>query len=118
MNGRHGVVVHVTCEDISGWQTALRNLVNLVRDDDSTSPESIHLIVNGPAARFLLSTGPESPKLSQMVSAGVTIDVCSNSLARFDHDPADLTEGVGTVQSGVAAVLRAQRNGKHLLKLP
>lgn len=119
MSGQRGVVVQVTTDDIGGWQMALRNLVNLARDESvPTPPEAIQLVVNGPAVRFLLATGPESPKVAQMVEAGVTIAACSNSLDRFGHDSGDLTDGVTTVQSGVGEVLRAQQSGRSYLKPP
>ncbi|MXR21204.1 DsrE family protein [Halobacterium bonnevillei] len=119
MSGQRGVVVHVSSDDIGDWKMAIRNLVNLARDESvPTPPDAIQLVVNGPGVRFLLATGTESPKVSQMVTAGVTVDVCANSLERFGHDPDDLTDGVTTVQSGVAEVLRAQKAGKDYLKLP
>jgi len=119
MNATHNLVVHITTDEIQGWQTALRNLQNVVQDRSvSTPPDRIAVVVNGPAVRFLLTSSPESPNLTKMVEAGVTLNVCENSLARFDHDPNDLTEGVTVVPSGVAAVVSAQQDGSTYLKLP
>jgi intracellular sulfur oxidation DsrE/DsrF family protein len=119
MDNQQGIVIHITTEEISGWQTALRNLVNLVQDESvSTPPDLIQVVVNGPAVRFLLETAPEAPKIARMADEGVTIAVCSNSLERFGHGPAALAEGVSTVSSGVAEVTRAQKRGRTYLKLP
>lgn len=119
MNAPHGVVVHVTSDQASDWQMALRNLANLVREDAvETRPEQIQLVVNGPAVRFLLSSSPEAPKVEQMAEAGVVLKVCGNSLQRFDHDPDELADGVQVIGSGVAEVLRAQQHGANYLKLP
>lgn len=119
MSSRPSVVVHVSTDAIDDWQMALRNLANLVRDESvPTPPDAMQLVVNGPGVRFLLESSPESAKLSQMVSAGVSVDVCSNSLERFGHDPENLAEGVTTVESGVATVLAAQQSGQSYLKLP
>ncbi|SEW25694.1 DsrE family protein [Halobacterium jilantaiense] len=119
MNAPHGVVVHVTSDEASDWQTALRNLANLVRDDTvELRPEQIQLVVNGPAVRFLLATSPEAPSVRRMAEAGVVLKVCGNSLERFDHDEADLAEGVDAIGSGVAEVVRAQQHGANYLKLP
>ncbi|WP_136715304.1 DsrE family protein [Halorientalis salina] len=117
MNG--GIVVHITSGEVSDWQMALRNLVNLVGDESvSTPPERMQVVVNGPAVRFLLASSPEASKIAQMVKADVDINVCSNSLARFGYEIEDMTEGVTPVPSGVAEVLRAQKAGKNYLKLP
>jgi intracellular sulfur oxidation DsrE/DsrF family protein len=119
MNAPHGVVVHVTSDEASDWQMALRNLANLVRDDAvEVRPEQIQLVVNGPAVRFLLASSPDAANVEQMAEAGVSVKVCGNSLERFDHDQEDLAAGVSVIGSGVAEVLRAQQHGAHFLKLP
>jgi intracellular sulfur oxidation DsrE/DsrF family protein len=119
MNAPHGVVVHVTTDEASGWQMALRNLANLVRDDAvETRPEQIQVVVNGPAVRFLLASAPEAASVTRMAEAGVAVKVCGNSLERFDHDADDFADGVEVIGSGVAEVLRAQQHGAHVLKLP
>ena len=119
MSGHRRTVVHITSGDIGDWQTALRNLVNLVNDESvSTPPELLQVVVNGEAVRFLLGTAPESSKLTRMADSGVDINACSNSLERFDYGATDLAEGVTTVRSGVAEVTRAQQAGATYLKLP
>lgn len=119
MNAPHGVVVHVTTDEATGWQMALRNLANLVREEGvETRPEQIQVVVNGPAVRFLLASAPEAPNVTQMAEAGVAVKVCGNSLERFDHGAEALTDGVEVIGSGVAEVLRAQQHGANYLKLP
>lgn len=119
MSNSTGVVIHVTSGESSDWQMALRNLANLVRDESvSTPPERMHLVVNGEAVRFLRAEAPEAEKVSRMAAAGVVIDACENSLDRFGYGPSELAEGVTTVESGVAAVARAQQRGDTYLKLP
>ena len=119
MSGQQPLVVHITSDTVSDWQMALRNLQNLVRDSSvSTPPAEMQVVVNGPAVRFLLASSPDAPKITKMLTAGVTVSVCSNSLSLFDHDPTAVTEGVTIVNSGVAEVVRAQQQGTHYLKLP
>jgi intracellular sulfur oxidation DsrE/DsrF family protein len=119
MSLQDGIIIHVTTGEIDGWQTALRNLRNLVQDESvPTPPARIEVMVNGPAVRFLLASSPDSSKVSQVLEAGVGIGVCSNSLARFGHDPDDLVDGVRTVSSGVAEVVRMQAADNSYLKLP
>ncbi len=119
MSNQQAIVIHISSGSVDDWQMALRNLANLVNDDSvSTPPELIHVVVNGQAVRFLLSSSPEAEKVTQMAEAGVDITACSNSLDRFGHAAVDLAPGVGTVPSGVAAAVRAQQGGSAYLKLP
>ena len=78
----------------------------------------MELVVNGPAVRFLLSTAAESSKVAKMLDAGVSVHACANSRDRFGHDPDALTGGVTVVTSGVAEVVRAQKQQQNSLKFP
>ena len=119
MSSHRSILVHISTDDVTDWQMALRNLVNLVNDDSvETPPELMEVVVNGPGVRFLLETSPEAGKVSRMAKSGVEIAACANSLDRFGHAAQDLAAGVGTVQSGVAEVVRVQQRGDTYLKLP
>ncbi|MFC3478989.1 DsrE family protein [Halobacterium litoreum] len=119
MTSSGGIVVHVTTGEASEWQMAVRNLVNLVREESvSMPPERVKVVVNGPAVRFLLASSAESEKVAQMLRAGVTIGACANSLERFEYAREDLVDGVALVNSGVAEVVRAQQDGRNYLRLP
>jgi intracellular sulfur oxidation DsrE/DsrF family protein len=119
MSTQQSIVVHISTGSAGDWRMALRNLVNLVNDDSvPTPPAAIQVVVNGRAVRYLLSSSPESEKVTRMAESGVDITACSNSLDRFGYAAVDLAGGVGTVPSGVAAVVRAQQGGSAYLKLP
>jgi intracellular sulfur oxidation DsrE/DsrF family protein len=119
MSEQAAIVVHVSSQDSRDWAMAVRNLVNLVNDDSiATPPESMEVVVNGHAVRYLLATAPESDRVTQMATAGVDIVACGNSLERFGYAPEALADGVGTVPAGVAEVVRAQQRGSTYLKLP
>ena len=119
MSRQPGIAIHITSGEHEDWQMALRNLLNLAQDESiSTPPELIQVVINGPAVRFLLSTAPEASKVHQMTEVGVEINVCTNSLDRFEYDPDDLVEGVSVVQSGVTRAVRLQQQGSTYLKLP
>lgn len=119
MTVQDAIVVHISSQDSRDWTMAVRNLVNLVNDDSvSTSPESMTVVVNGHAVRYLLSTSPESGEVTKMAAAGVDIEACGNSLERFGYTADNLAEGVTTVPAGVAEVVRAQQRGDTYLKLP
>lgn len=119
MNGSSGIVVHVTSGESRDWNQALRNLSNLYRDEStSTPPDRIEVVVNGAAVRFLLADSPNADRVARIAAAGVTINVCRNTLDRMDRSPEDLVDGVTTVRSGVAEAVRLQRHDTAYLKLP
>ena len=119
VNDQHGTVAHVTTDDRTDWQMALRNLRNLADDDSVPTPaDRVVVVVSGPAVRFLLSAAPDADVVTRITGTGVTVVACENSLSRFGHDPSDLADGVGTVPSGVAEAVRLQQGGENYLKLP
>ena len=119
MSSQRSILVHISTDDSSDWQMALRNLANLVNDSSvETPPELMEVVVNGPGVRFLLGSSPEAAKVTRMAEAGVEIVACANSLDRFGHAAQGLAPGVGTVRSGVAEVVRVQQRGDTYLKLP
>lgn len=119
MSAPSGLVVHITSGEDSDWQMALRNLVNLVQDESvSTPPESMRVVVNGPAVEFFMATAPDADKVTRMAESGVDIVICENTLDRFDYSADALADGVTTIPSGVAEVVRVQQRGATYLKLP
>ncbi len=116
---QHGTVAHVTTDDRTGWERALRNLRNLADDGSVPTPAGrLVMVVNGPAVRFLLAAAPDAAAVTRATEAGVTVVACENSLSRLGHEPADLADGVETVPSGVAEAVRLQQGGENYLKLP
>jgi len=119
MASHDDIVVHVTSSEAEDWRTALRNLQKLASNDSvSAPPESMHVVVNGGAVRFLLATTPEGDRIPRMAEAGVEIDACANSLERLGFSRTELADGVTVTDSGVAEVVRLQRQGYTYLKLP
>lgn len=119
MSSHRGIVIHITSGDNSDWQMALRNLSNLYQDESvSTAPGRMKVVVNGDAVRFLLATSPEAPQITKITEAGVQVGACSKSLDRLGFSPNQLAEGVTTIPSGVAEVVRVQQHDATYLKLP
>jgi intracellular sulfur oxidation DsrE/DsrF family protein len=113
------IVVHITSSETEDWQMALRNLQKLAGNESvSASPDSMHVVINGGAVRFLLSATPEGDRIPQMAAAGVDIEACANSLGRLGFSPDELAEGVTVTDSGVAEVVRLQQQDCTYLKLP
>lgn len=114
-----GVILHITSGNENDWNQALRNLSNLYDDESLPIPaDMITVVVNGDAVRFLLETAPDAAAISKIAAAGVHINACERSLNRLDLHAGNLAEGVESVSSGVAEVVRLQWNGHGYLKLP
>jgi len=119
MSTQNGIVIHITSGERDDWEMALRNILNLARDESLPTPaDTLRVVVNGEAVTFLLETAPGASEVVEMTEAGVRVGACSNSLDRFGHDPETLVDGVATVPSGVAEVVHLQRKGHAYLKLP
>jgi intracellular sulfur oxidation DsrE/DsrF family protein len=113
------IVIHITSSETEDWRMALRNLQKLAENESvAANPESMHVVVNGGAVRFLLATTPEGDRIPRMAEAGVEIEACANSLERLGFSPAELAEGITVTDSGVAEVVRLQQRGYTYLKLP
>ncbi|MFB6297556.1 MAG: DsrE family protein [Salinirussus sp.] len=114
-----GVLVHITSGVSNDWKMAMRNLSTLYRDDSvATTPGMLKVVINGPAVPYLLTTAPDAAEITRMTEDGVRIVACVSSLERFGYSPEDLAEGVSTVESGVAEVVRLQQQDVTYLKLP
>jgi intracellular sulfur oxidation DsrE/DsrF family protein len=119
MASQDDIVIHITSGETEDWQMALRNIQKLAGNDSvSTPPESMHVVVNGSAVRFLLATTPDGEQIPRMARAGVDIEACANSLERLGFSPQELAEGVTVTDSGVAEVVHLQQRGYTYLKLP
>lgn len=118
-DGFAGIVIHITSGDERDWRQALRNISNLYTNESMPIPPNrTTVVVNGGAVRFLRSSSPEANRLTRIAEAGVHISACANSLERLGYEPGSLADGVETVESGVAEVVRLQWNGNGYLKLP
>lgn len=96
---------------------AIQDLSALHRDDSLGTP-ALTVVINGPAVPYLLTTAPDAAQITQMTDDDVRIVACVRSLERFGYSPENLAEGVSTVESGVAEVVRLQFQGDAYLKLP
>jgi len=119
MSAGNEVLAHVTSADSTDWKAALRNVSNLYRNEAVPTPAAqLKLVVNGDAVRNLLAGSPEADRVARMIDEGIKVEACRNSLRRHGYAEADLIDGVDTVPSGVAEVVRLQRHGVAYLKLP
>lgn len=104
-----GVVVHLDEAYPEKHASVLLNIGNLLNElGDGTQVE---LVVHGPGLLAVIAEAPHSPKVSELLSRGVTVASCANTMRGMNISVADLIEGVHVVPSGVAELVRRQRQG-------
>jgi intracellular sulfur oxidation DsrE/DsrF family protein len=74
MSTQNGIVIHITSGEREDWEMALRNILNLARDESLPTPaDTMRVVVNGEAVKFLLETATGAPEVVEMAEAGVRL---------------------------------------------
>ena len=105
------LVLHVSEAD--RWHAALSNLVNLTALDDR--PE-VRVVVNGSAVYVLQGKHDQLAHMAQAAAAGVTFQICNNSLRAHGIPAEGLPDWAQTVPAGVLVLAEAQRGGFAYIK--
>ena len=106
---RQGTVVHLDDADPAAHARVFRNVGNLVDALDDGSP--VELVVHGPAISAVVAGAGSSEALQALLGRGVGVSACRNTMDREKISPDDLAEGVQIVPSGIAELVRRQRQG-------
>lgn len=104
-----GTVVHLDDADPAAHARVFRNVGNLVDALDDGSP--VELVVHGPAIGAVVAGAGSSDALQALLGRGVRVSACRNTMDREGISPNDLVEGVQIVPSGIAQLVRRQRQG-------
>lgn len=111
-----GIVVHLDEPGPDKHASVLQNISNLVKElGDRTTVE---LVVHGPGLDAVLRTAStaEDDKLTTVMDLGIGIVACANTMRARDLHESDLHDGVGVVPSGIAHLVRRQRQGWSYLR--
>jgi len=109
-----GVVVHLPEADPAWHEAVLRNTANLIR---ALEPGAvIELVTHGPGVELCTGESGLAAVLADLQSAGATVCACANTLAARGLTAAALLPGVTVVDSGVAHLVRRQRQGWSYLR--
>lgn len=104
-----GVVVHLDEAEPDKHASVLRNIGNLLDAlDDGTH---IELVVHGPGLTAALTDAPHAARLRELLSRGVSVAACANTMREKKISVDGLIDGVHVVPSGVAELVRRQREG-------
>lgn len=104
-----GVVVHLDEAGEEKHQAVLRNVGNLVADLGERT--AVELVAHGPGIGLCLADSPQAPDLQELISRGVTVAACENTLDMKGIGRDRLAAGVVTVPSGIGELVRKQHRG-------
>lgn len=104
-----GVVVHLDEAEPDKHASVLRNIRNLADELGGESP--IELVVHGPGIAAVLDDAVHADQIRQILSRGITVSACANTLREKDVPTNRLLAGVQVVPAGIAQLVRRQREG-------
>lgn len=104
-----GTVIHLNEDGDAKHEAVLRNIANLI--DDFGGELGIELVAHGPGIRITLADHPLAENVRSLMSRGVFVTACENTLTTKNIDRSKLIQGVETVPSGVGELVRKQQKG-------
>ncbi|GAA4803139.1 DsrE family protein [Tomitella cavernea] len=109
-----GVVVHLPEADPGRQAAVLRNTANLLR---ALGPDTqVEVVTHGPGVELCTGETGLADTVAQLREQRVTVCACANTLTARDLSEDDLLPGVAVVDSGVAHLVRRQREGWSYLR--
>lgn len=112
----HRVIIELTAESASEWQSVLNHVENLQKAFGTERTE-IELVAHGAALAMLQKTNAvQSERIAKIAATGVKFAACENTMRRMKVQRSDLFDSVSTVDSGVAELVRKQEAGWAYLK--
>lgn len=109
-----GVVVHLDEASPEKHASVLLNISNLLNELGDETP--VELVVHGPGLLAVIAVAPHCAKVHELLGRGVTVAACANTLKGMNISVDGLVEGVHVVPSGVAELVRRQRQGWAYLR--
>lgn len=104
------VVVHLDEADPNRQHLAVANLANLL-DDLGDQQVVAELVANGPGLDAVLTRSTIGAELIALMTRGVAILACANTLRARRLSATDLLVGVELVPAGISHLVRRQHEG-------
>lgn len=112
----HRVVFEVTSTDAQAWQSVLNNVENVKKALGSDATD-IRVVAHGGGLGMLLKADTAlAGRIASLTGPRVQFVACENTMKRRNVTKEDLLPSAGTVDSGVAEVVRLQEGGWSYLK--
>ncbi len=105
-----GVIFQISTRSPASWKVAVHNVRNLERAT-GIAGNHIEIVVFSRASRMLLKGSPVAPNLDVLHASGVAIETCEAGLRKAGVEPSKILPFVHYVASGVAEIVRRERQG-------
>lgn len=109
----HKVVIQVSTKDPTVQRIALNNAANVQKGLGMDNVQ-VEIVAYGPGLSLLTKQSKYSERVASMSLQNIKFSACENTIAgikRKTGKEPDLTEGVGTVPSGVVRIMELQQAG-------
>lgn len=109
-SGRVNAVFQVSDNDPAKWNLALNNTRN-AQNELGAENTDLEIVVYGPGIGMLKKDSPVATRVADALKRGIRIVACENTMAaqKLKHD--DMLPAIGYVPSGVAELMKKQREG-------
>ncbi len=107
-------MIHLNDADPDHHQAVLRNINNLRAELGEDTPTE--LVAHGPGLDICRTLTPHAAAVTALITEGVTVAACANTMRSQHLTAEDLIDGVHIVPAGVAELIRKQRAGWSYLK--
>lgn len=107
---RHRVVFQVSDGDAGKWELALNNVKNLQKEAGNDKA-TIEIVTYGPGIGMLKRDSKVAQKIQDVVSSGVKVVACENTMNAMRLTKDDMLPTIGYVPSGVFEVMKKQEEG-------
>lgn len=104
------LLIQISDENPKVWGLALANARN-VRHDLGPDKVQIEIVVYGPAIRMLEAESDWRDRVTQVLDEGIRVIACENTMATLGLKRDDMLGGVDFVKTGLAHVMKREREG-------
>lgn len=112
----HRIVFEVTSADPQAWEAVLNNIENVQRALGIDVTE-IRVVAHGKGIGLVMKTNTAlAERIAALTTPRVKFAACENTMKRMKIQKDDLLAVAGTVDSGVAEVVRLQEAGWSYIK--
>jgi len=109
----HKVVIQVSTDDARTQVIALNNAVNLQKLYGMDKVQ-VEVVAYGPGLGLLTKKNKQAGRVKSLATQNITFSACSNTMKKIQKKTGKkpvLTDGVKTVNAGVARIIELQEQG-------
>jgi intracellular sulfur oxidation DsrE/DsrF family protein len=107
---KYNVVIQVSDNDPAKWNLALNNARNM-QTDFGKGNVRVEIVAFGPGLNMMKDESAVAPRLAQALDGGVGLLACETTMGNTKTSKADIYGGIALVPSGVAHIIRRQKEG-------